>query len=156
MSNSIYSLIGALRCLAQGVSYEVRLAIIFITLALPSGSIDLYTISCTAPLMFVIPVVGLLWFIRCLAETNRRPFDFAEGESELVSGYNVEYGRVSFALLSIAEYAGMVFLSILSRLMLFNGQEPMLIAITILLLHIFIWVRASVPRSRYDKLIRLC
>merc|ERR1711950_109357 len=116
------------------ISYEVRLALI---------------------LIFYL-VIGIL-LISCIAETNRTPFDFAEGESELVSGFNIEYGRVGFALIFIAEYASIIFIRVVFSLMFFSSRTNNLyfyLLITSLVI-VWIWVRTTFPRYRYDKLINL-
>ena len=155
-SNSSYALIGSLRRLAQGVSYEVRLAIILLTLLVPLKRVDLSSLLRGVPRILLLRPLGVVWLVRCLAETNRRPFDFAEGESELVSGFNVEYGRVLFALLFIREYTAIIFISFMSALVLLGGPPPVLIGATLAFIHAFIWVRASYPRTRYDKLMSVC
>jgi NADH:ubiquinone oxidoreductase subunit H len=118
-SNSGYGIIGALRCLAQRVSYEVSLALLFLCVALRPGFMDLARIGAGAgaPAGTLAPPLLVLWWVSCLAETNRRPFDFAEGESELVSGFNVEYGSGPFALLFIAEYTRIVLIALLTVLL---------------------------------------
>lgn len=107
-SNNKYSLIGSLRAVAQTVSYEVRLAVILIFYLSLRGGLNLILLIninlLWNKLVFFIPMVGI-WLVSCLAETNRTPFDFAEGESELVSGFNIEYGRLGFAIIFMAEYA---------------------------------------------------
>ena len=115
-SNSKYALIGALRAVAQTVSYEVCLALILIFYLCLTGRIRIIIIILSNRIwnkvIILLPIVGI-WLISCLAETNRTPFDFAEGESELVSGFNIEYGRLGFALIFIAEYASIFFLSLI-------------------------------------------
>lgn len=159
-SNRKYALLGRLRSVAQTVSYEVRLALIlifYLTLRISLNlniiiSINYYWIK----LFLFLPLVGI-WLISCIAETNRTPFDFAEGESELVSGFNIEYGRVGFALIFIAEYASIIFISIIFRVIFFSFSSNnvyLYILITFLVI-IWIWVRTTFPRYRYDKLINL-
>lgn len=131
-SNRKYALVGALRGIAQTISYEISLALILfrflflwptLNLAEIFISQDLYSIrGLAAPLI-------LFWLVSCIAETNRTPFDFAEGESELVSGFNIEYGAGGFALIFIAEYASILFLRMLTRL--FLGLTSASSAITI-------------------------
>lgn len=115
-SNSNYATIGALRGVAQTISYEVRFALTILIVLVNCGSLRLQGLIFAnlywLKLLFLAPVAAF-WLIACLAETNRTPFDFAEGESELVSGFNVEYGRVGFALIFIAEYARIYFMSCL-------------------------------------------
>jgi NADH-ubiquinone oxidoreductase chain 1 len=112
-SNSNYSLLGGLRSVAQTISYEVSLALIllsFVFLICGYNLSDFYYFQCYVWLIFFTFPLSLVWFISCLAETNRTPFDFAEGESELVSGFNVEYGAGGFALIFLAEYASILFI----------------------------------------------
>ena len=159
-SNSNYALLGGLRAVAQTISYEVSLALILLSfvflvqryniLDFTRGQEGLWFVVLTLPLC-------IIWFASCLAETNRTPFDFAEGESELVSGFNVEYRRGGFALIFIAEYASILFIRILF-VILFLGSNIYNIFFYIKLVFlafIFIWVRGTLPRFRYDKLIFL-
>lgn len=118
-------------------------------------------ISHSTPLAILIPPLFITWFVTLLAETNRAPFDFAEGESELVSGFNVEYGGGKFALIFIAEYCNILVISLLSAALFILTPIPMILspitslAITTLLAALFIWVRAALPRIRYDRLIMM-
>merc|ERR1712156_1369927 len=117
-SNSNYARIGALRGISQTVSYEVSFALILLVLLMTGGGLRVRMLMgergyWLKPLLF-FPLGGL-WLISCVAETNRTPFDFAEGESELVSGFNIEYGRVGFALIFMAEYARIIFIRIIFR-----------------------------------------
>jgi len=159
-SNSGYSLLGGLRALAQTISYEVRLAFILLSFVILISSYSLayfYFFQVYLWLIFLSLPLSFIWFISCLAETNRTPFDFAEGESELVSGFNVEYGRGGFALIFLAEYASILFMSMLFCI-LFLGSDLysffFYVKLT-LVSFLFIWVRGTVPRFRYDKLIYL-
>lgn len=158
-SNSKYSLIGCLRGVAQTVSYEVRLVLILfaplvVTLGYELGNFSFFQEDLW--FIFIFPVARLIWFISCLAETNRTPFDFAEGESELVSGYNTEYRRGGFALIMLAEYASILFISFLFRIIFIGGGSSFTVLISFLLLaFIFVWVRGTLPRFRYDKLMYL-
>lgn len=158
-SNSKYSLFGALRGVAQTISYEVSLALILLSVLLITGSFDVlnlvkYQSGCW--FIFVIPLVSLVWFVSCLAETNRTPFDLAEGESELVSGYNTEYRRGGFALIIMAEYTRILFMSILFTYMFFGGLNSLLnLIMFITVAFTFVWVRGTLPRYRYDKLMNL-
>nr|WPW49456.1 NADH dehydrogenase subunit 1 [Manis crassicaudata] len=166
-SNSKYALIGALRAVAQTISYEVTLAIILLSLLLMNGSFALSTLITTQEkLWLLVPAwpLAMMWFISTLAETNRAPFDLTEGESELVSGFNVEYAAGPFALFFLAEYANIIMMNILS-VTLFMGAfhdpyTPSLYTInfvmkTLLLTALFLWIRASYPRFRYDQLMHL-
>ena len=103
-----------------------------------------------------MPLVGI-WLISCLAETNRTPFDFAEGESELVSGFNIEYGRVGFALIFMAEYARIIIIRFLfSLLFISNSTNNVILYVSMRrLVFVWVWVRTTFPRYRYDKLINL-
>nr|YP_009178437.1 NADH dehydrogenase subunit 1 [Prionailurus planiceps]AKE36221.1 NADH dehydrogenase subunit 1 [Prionailurus planiceps]ALF03848.1 NADH dehydrogenase subunit 1 [Prionailurus planiceps]AUT80941.1 NADH dehydrogenase subunit 1 [Prionailurus planiceps]AUT81032.1 NADH dehydrogenase subunit 1 [Prionailurus planiceps]AUT81045.1 NADH dehydrogenase subunit 1 [Prionailurus planiceps] len=166
-SNSKYALIGALRAVAQTISYEVTLAIILLSVLLMNGSFTLATLIITQEYMWlIIPAwpLAMMWFISTLAETNRAPFDLTEGESELVSGFNVEYAAGPFALFFLAEYANIIMMNILTTILFFgafhNPYMPELYAInftvkTLLLTTTFLWIRASYPRFRYDQLMHL-
>lgn len=159
-SNRKYALIGALRAVAQTVSYEVRLAVILIFYLRLSDRIILTQIIDLNiywnKILLFLPIV-IIWLVSCVAETNRTPFDFAEGESELVSGFNVEYGRLGFALIFMAEYARIFFLSLVFAT-LFMRSTYLGLGIyvwSILLVRVWIWARSTFPRYRYDKLINL-
>nr|UZN44938.1 NADH dehydrogenase subunit 1 [Timanthes sp. f ZQH-2022] len=159
-SNSKYALLGGLRAVAQTISYEVSLAIVLLSLVFLVGSYNLmafckiqyylWFISFSLPLM-------LIWFASSLAETNRTPFDFAEGESELVSGFNVEYSSGGFALIFMAEYTSILFMSTLFCVMFLGGDVCNIIfSLKVgFLSFLFIWVRGTAPRFRYDKLMYL-
>nr|YP_009466965.1 NADH dehydrogenase subunit 1 [Glyphonycteris daviesi]AOS49756.1 NADH dehydrogenase subunit 1 [Glyphonycteris daviesi] len=166
-SNSKYALIGALRAVAQTISYEVTLAIILLSVLLMNGSYTLSTLIITQEYMWlIIPSwpLSMMWFISTLAETNRAPFDLTEGESELVSGFNVEYAGGSFALFFLAEYANIIMMNALTTILFLGAYNsptfPELYTInfvtkTILLTTLFLWIRASYPRFRYDQLMHL-
>nr|YP_220771.1 NADH dehydrogenase subunit 1 [Eubalaena japonica]WEY35514.1 NADH dehydrogenase subunit 1 [Eubalaena japonica]WEY35527.1 NADH dehydrogenase subunit 1 [Eubalaena japonica]WEY35592.1 NADH dehydrogenase subunit 1 [Eubalaena japonica]WEY35605.1 NADH dehydrogenase subunit 1 [Eubalaena japonica]WEY35618.1 NADH dehydrogenase subunit 1 [Eubalaena japonica] len=166
-SNSKYALIGALRAVAQTISYEVTLAIILLSVLLVNGSFTLSTLATTQEhLWLIFPTwpLAMMWFISTLAETNRAPFDLTEGESELVSGFNVEYAAGPFALFFLAEYANIIMMNMFTAI-LFLGtfHDPHtpelyttnLIIKTLLLTMSFLWIRASYPRFRYDQLMHL-
>nr|YP_009990792.1 NADH dehydrogenase subunit 1 [Charadrius vociferus]ABD58691.1 NADH dehydrogenase subunit 1 [Charadrius vociferus]QNN84093.1 NADH dehydrogenase subunit 1 [Charadrius vociferus] len=166
-SNSKYALIGALRAVAQTISYEVTLAIILLSVIMLSGNYTLNTLSTTQEPLYLIfsswPL-AMMWYISTLAETNRAPFDLTEGESELVSGFNVEYAAGPFALFFLAEYANIMLMNTLTAILFLNPsmlnlpQElfPMTLATKVLLLSSgFLWIRASYPRFRYDQLMHL-
>nr|UUA63343.1 NADH dehydrogenase subunit 1 [Platyrrhinus lineatus nigellus] len=166
-SNSKYALIGALRAVAQTISYEVTLAIILLSVLLMSGSYSLSTLILTQEYMWLIypswPLT-MMWFISTLAETNRAPFDLTEGESELVSGFNVEYAGGPFALFFLAEYANIIMMNALTTTLFLGAYHspifPNLYTIsfaikTLLLTMSFLWIRASYPRFRYDQLMHL-
>nr|QTC08122.1 NADH dehydrogenase subunit 1 [Parachauliodes asahinai] len=159
-SNSNYALLGGLRAVAQTISYEVSLALIFMSLILLISSfsfIDLYNYQFYSWFIIISFPLGLSFFASCLAETNRTPFDFAEGESELVSGFNVEYSSGGFALIFLAEYASILFMSMLFSMMFLGGDVLNFIFYIKLsfMSFLFIWVRGTLPRYRYDKLMYL-
>nr|BBO49570.1 NADH dehydrogenase subunit 1 [Breviceps mossambicus] len=163
-SNSKYALIGALRAVAQTISYEVTLALIILSTILLSGSFTLTNLSATQQYTWLIlptwPLTAM-WFISTLAETNRAPFDLTEGESELVSGFNVEYAGGPFALFFLAEYANILMMNTLTTIIFFNSSTTLMISTiplmikTTLLSFLFLWIRASYPRFRYDQLMHL-
>lgn len=159
-SNSNYALLGGLRAVAQTISYEVSLALILLSFVFLIESYCLIEFEFHQSyiwLLFLTFPLALGWFASCLAETNRTPFDFAEGESELVSGFNVEYRRGGFALIFIAEYASILFIRILFTV-IFLGRGVVRIIFYLkctLIAFGFIWVRGTLPRFRYDKLIYL-
>nr|YP_009944160.1 NADH dehydrogenase subunit 1 [Thryothorus ludovicianus]QOD96004.1 NADH dehydrogenase subunit 1 [Thryothorus ludovicianus] len=166
-SNSKYALIGALRAVAQTISYEVTLAIILLSIILLAGNYTLSTLAVTQEatyLIFPCWPLAMMWYVSTLAETNRAPFDLTEGESELVSGFNVEYAAGPFALFFLAEYANIMLMNTLTTIIFLNPsflnppQElyPLLLATKVLLLSAgFLWIRASYPRFRYDQLMHL-
>nr|YP_010397811.1 NADH dehydrogenase subunit 1 [Rasbora ennealepis]UQJ79023.1 NADH dehydrogenase subunit 1 [Rasbora ennealepis] len=166
-SNSKYALVGALRAVAQTISYEVSLGLIVLSTMIFSGGYSLQTLSTTQEkIWLLIPTwpLAMMWYISTLAETNRAPFDLTEGESELVSGFNVEYAGGPFALLFLAEYANILMMNTLSTILFLgtsympNAPEMSTIFImtkTALLAGLFLWVRASYPRFRYDRLMHL-
>nr|YP_010044061.1 NADH dehydrogenase subunit 1 [Hybognathus amarus]QJU11683.1 NADH dehydrogenase subunit 1 [Hybognathus amarus]QPF22485.1 NADH dehydrogenase subunit 1 [Hybognathus amarus] len=166
-SNSKYALIGALRAVAQTISYEVSLGLILLSVIVFSGGYTLQTFNTAQEAVWLlIPAwpLAAMWYISTLAETNRAPFDLTEGESELVSGFNVEYAGGPFALFFLAEYANILLMNTLSAV-LFLGTSyfpavPELTTIGLmikaaLLSVVFLWVRASYPRFRYDQLMHL-
>nr|YP_010164055.1 NADH dehydrogenase subunit 1 [Macromedaeus distinguendus]QRK27344.1 NADH dehydrogenase subunit 1 [Macromedaeus distinguendus] len=159
-SNCKYSLLGSLRAVAQTISYEVSLALILLSFVVLVGgfSLELFTKYQSSLWFLVISVpLGLIWFSSCLAETNRTPFDFAEGESELVSGFNTEYSSGGFALIFMAEYASILFMSVLFTI-IFLGSSPcslMFYLKSVMIAFVFVWVRGTLPRLRYDKLMYL-
>ena len=164
-SNSKYAFIGALRAAAQMISYEVSIGLIVISTILCTGSLNLTSIVLTQEhsTWFIFPLLPatIMFFISCLAETNRAPFDLTEGESELVSGYNVEYSSMSFALFFLAEYSHIIFMSFLFVILFIGGWylildwSFILFLKTAVIIFSFIWVRSSFPRLRYDQLMSL-
>nr|YP_007317582.1 NADH dehydrogenase subunit 1 [Ilyoplax deschampsi]AEH05080.1 NADH dehydrogenase subunit 1 [Ilyoplax deschampsi] len=159
-SNCKYSMLGSLRAVAQTISYEVSLALILLRFVKLIGgfNLDLFNkYQNTFWLVLVSFPLAMVWFSSCLAETNRTPFDFAEGESELVSGFNTEYGAGGFALIFMAEYASILFMSVLF-VILFLGSSPFSIFFyfkSVMVAFGFVWVRGTLPRFRYDKLMYL-
>nr|YP_009926433.1 NADH dehydrogenase subunit 1 [Lysmata amboinensis]QNH68776.1 NADH dehydrogenase subunit 1 [Lysmata amboinensis] len=157
-SNSKYALLGCTRAVAQTISYEVSLTLVLLGYLFLINSFDFKGFSefqrISWFLLIALPLSGL-WFVTCLAETNRTPFDFAEGESELVSGFNTEYSAGGFALIFMAEYASIIFMSCLFTLMFLGGS---LLSFGFYIKSVgvsfgFIWVRGTLPRFRYDKLM---
>ena len=174
-SNSKYAFLGAMRSAAQMVSYEVSMGFVIITVLLCTGSLNLSEIvrAQDGPLglfnWYVFPLLpmAVIFFVSTLAETNRHPFDLPEAEAELVSGYNVEYSAMTFALFFLGEYANMILMSAMTTILFLGGwlppfgfldfiPGPIWFALKIALcLFIFLWVRATFPRYRYDQLMRL-
>jgi len=162
-SNSKYALLGALRGVAQTISYEVSISLILISGLLILNSLDMTYISLNQKswLILIVPLITILWFITNLAETNRTPFDFAEGESELVSGFNVEFRSGLFALIFIAEYTSILAIRLITACLFSRSIFTRILDSFILLLKtlalsiLFVWVRATLPRIRYDHLIYL-
>nr|ARH54025.1 NADH dehydrogenase subunit 1 [Stricticollis tobias] len=159
-SNSNYSLLGSLRSVAQTISYEVSLSLIlmsYIYLTLSMNIIEFTNIQSYSWLLFLTFPLCLMWVVSSLAETNRTPFDFAEGESELVSGFNIEYSSGGFAMIFLAEYASILFMSMIC-VMLFLGADlySFVFFLKLVFMSFFwIWVRGTLPRFRYDKLMGL-
>ena len=158
-SNSKYALIGRMRGIAQTVSYEVMFALALLFFLFFSSSLRLIIISKIRTtwfkLVLFLPIVVII-FISSVAETNRTPFDFAEGESELVSGFNIEYGSVIFAMIFMAEYARILFMGcLLSGIFVSSTNNRIFYLFTVLLVFIWVWLRSTFPRHRYDKLINL-
>nr|AKH04925.1 NADH dehydrogenase subunit 1 [Ancistrus sp. 2a MNRJ42890] len=166
-SNSKYALIGALRAVAQTISYEVSLGLILLSVIMLSGGFTLQMFNMTQEAIWLLlPAwpMAAMWYISTLAETNRAPFDLTEGESELVSGFNVEYAGGPFALFFLAEYANILLMNTLSAILFLGASHvlltPELTSTNImtkaaLLSILFLWVRASYPRFRYDQLMHL-
>nr|YP_010127610.1 NADH dehydrogenase subunit 1 [Platycheirus albimanus]QHN59981.1 NADH dehydrogenase subunit 1 [Helophilus virgatus]QPP19866.1 NADH dehydrogenase subunit 1 [Platycheirus albimanus]UXF58176.1 NADH dehydrogenase subunit 1 [Platycheirus albimanus] len=159
-SNSNYALLGGLRSVAQTISYEVSLSLIllsFIFLINNYNMLNFYYYQTYLWFFFILYPLMFIWLIISLAETNRTPFDFAEGESELVSGFNVEYSSGSFALIFLSEYASILFMSMLFSLIFLGGDVMnfMFYFKLMFISFVFIWVRGTLPRFRYDKLMYL-
>nr|WBK40109.1 NADH dehydrogenase subunit 1 [Uta stansburiana]WBK40125.1 NADH dehydrogenase subunit 1 [Uta stansburiana]WBK40127.1 NADH dehydrogenase subunit 1 [Uta stansburiana] len=165
-SNSKYALIGALRAVAQTISYEVTLGIILLSIVILAGGFSLKTMLTAQENTWMIfsswPLM-MMWYVSTLAETNRAPFDLTEGESELVSGFNVEYAGGPFALFFLAEYANIMMMNTLSCILFLSPNQTMspelfsmnLMLKTTMLTIGFLWIRASYPRFRYDQLMHL-
>lgn len=168
-SNSKYAFFGAIRATAQMISYEVSIGLILMTVIICAGSLNLTEIVLAQrEVWYIIPLfpATIMFFISALAETNRAPFDLTEGESELVSGYNVEYSSMTFALFMLAEYSHIILMSVLTSLLFLGGWLPFpyldilppslnLAIKATFITFMFIWVRASFPRIRYDQLMQL-
>jgi len=171
-SNSQYAFLGALRSAAQMVSYEVSIGFVIITVLLCVGSLNIGDIvRAQEGMWFFIPLfpMFIIFFISALAETNRHPFDLPEAEAELVAGYQVEYSSMTFALFFLGEYANMILMSGMTAVLFLGGWLPpfdiapfnwipgpiwFFLKIAVLLF-VFVWVRATLPRYRYDQLMRL-
>ena len=160
-SNSNYALIGSIRGVAQTISYEVRIALLFLSIIFLLNSYDFFSFISNQSFIWFIYIflpISYCWIVSMLAETNRTPFDFAEGESELVSGFNIEYGSGGFALLFLAEYARIIFISYLFVCFFLGLSNFGILTFNLLgcfFCFLFIWVRGRLPRFRYDKLIYL-
>nr|ACB38118.1 NADH dehydrogenase subunit I [Kurtus gulliveri] len=166
-SNSKYALIGALRAVAQTISYEVSLGLILLSTIIFTGGFTLQTFNTTQEsIWLILPAwpLAAMWYISTLAETNRSPFDLTEGESELVSGFNVEYAGGPFALFFLAEYANILLMNTLSATLFLGAYHlpsmPELTTVNLMtkaamLSLVFLWIRASYPRFRYDQLMHL-
>ncbi len=171
-SNSKYAFLGGLRSAAQMVSYEVSMGFVIITVLLVVGSLNLSDIvNAQKTVWFVIPLLpmAVIFFVSTLAETNRHPFDLPEAEAELVSGYNVEYSSMTFALFFLGEYMNMILMAAMTSILFLGGWLPpfdmvpftwipgpiWFAAKIAFCLFIFLWVRATLPRYRYDQLMRL-
>nr|YP_004891313.1 NADH dehydrogenase subunit 1 [Apatura ilia]ADZ53516.1 NADH dehydrogenase subunit 1 [Apatura ilia] len=160
-SNSNYSLLGGLRSVAQTISYEVSLSLILmssIIMIMDFNLLMFFNYQTMIWLIFLMMPLGLCFLSSLMAETNRTPFDFAEGESELVSGFNIEYGGGGFALIFLAEYSSILFMSLLFVIIYMGGYylNLMFYLKLVFLSFFFVWVRGTLPRYRYDKLMYLC
>lgn len=174
-SNSKYAFLGAMRSVAQIVAYEIAMGFALVGVLIASGSLNLGDIVAAQDGSIIhwfwlplLPLVGV-YFISGVAETNRAPFDVTEGESEIVAGFHVEYGGMAFSVFFMAEYANMILIAILCSIMFFGGWlSPFqgvpvlgapsvfwLLAKTSSFLFLFLWLRATFPRYRYDQIMRL-
>ncbi len=169
-SNSKYAFLGAIRSSAQMVSYEVSIGLIIISVILSAGSLNLSDIVMAQKDHWFVLIhfpMFVLFFISALAETNRLPFDLPEAEAELVAGYNVEYSSMPFSMFFLGEYANMILISAFAAILFLGGwmapcealnfiPGPIWLFLKVfILLFCFIWVRATLPRYRYDQLMRL-
>jgi len=171
-SNSKYAYLGALRSAAQMISYEISIGFIVLNVVICAGSFNLNTIVLAQKkIWFIIPLlpIFIIFYISMLAETNRHPFDLPEAEAELVSGYNVEYSAMTFALFFLGEYANMLLMSTFAAILFFGGwlapinffylnliPNPIWLSLKIILgVIFFIITRATLPRYRYDQLMML-
>ena len=171
-SNSKYAFLGALRSAAQMVSYEISIGFVIVTVLLCVGSLNLTDIvRAQEDLWFAVPLLPMfvVFFVSSLAETNRTPFDLPEAEAELVAGFNVEYSSMPFALFFLGEYANMILMSAMTTILFLGGWLPPIDvapfnwipgpiwfgAKIAMVLFVFLWVRATFPRFRYDQLMRL-
>ena len=173
-SNSKYAFLGAIRSSAQMISYEVSMGLVIVTVLLVTGTLNLSEIveyQRTMPLwiQLLLSPMSVVFFISVLAETNRLPFDLPEAEAELVAGYNVEYSSMAFALFFLGEYANMILVSAITVTFFMGGYLPpfniefleiipgfiWFVIKVVLLLFIFLWIRATLPRYRYDQLMRI-
>ena len=171
-SHSQYAFLGAMRSAAQMISYELSFGLVLVCVVLHVGSLNMTDIVLAQKNMwFVIPFfpAAVIFFIGTLAETNRAPFDLPEAESELVSGYNVEYSSMSFGMFFLGEYANMILMSAMTTICFLGGWLPpcqhwlcqcipgfvWMAAKIAFVLFLFLWVRATLPRYRYDQLMRI-
>jgi NADH-quinone oxidoreductase subunit H len=180
-SNSKYAFLGAIRASAQMVSYEIAMGFCLVIVLMTAGSLNMTDIVLSQGkgqfadmgMSFLswnwLPLlpITVIYFISGLAETNRHPFDVVEGESEIVAGHMIEYSGMSFAMFFLAEYANMILVSTLAAIMFFGGWLPPIDALSFIpgwiwlglkafiIVTLFLWVRASFPRFRYDQIMRL-
>ena len=173
-SNSKYAFLGAIRSSAQMISYEVSMGLVIVTVLLVTGTLNLSEIveyQRTMPfwIQLLLAPMAVVFFISVLAETNRLPFDLPEAEAELVAGYNVEYSSMAFALFFLGEYANMILVSAITVTFFMGGYLPpfniefleiipgfiWFVVKVVFLLFIFLWIRATLPRYRYDQLMRI-
>nr|WRK21530.1 NADH dehydrogenase subunit 1 [Tartessus sp.] len=159
-SNSVYSMIGCIRSISQAISYEVSFSLFLLCCFILVDSYnlnDFYYIQYNVWMCFFCFPIFLCWLSCILAESNRTPYDFSEGESELVSGFNVEYGSGGFAFLFISEYSSIIFMCFITSMIFIGGNYMNLNFYfkVVFMCFFFIWIRATLPRYRYDKLMYL-
>nr|YP_010835853.1 NADH dehydrogenase subunit 1 [Novaculina chinensis]WGC44269.1 NADH dehydrogenase subunit 1 [Novaculina chinensis] len=163
-SNCQYGLLGSMRAVAQSISYELIMSTVMMCSLLFLSSLELFLYRDIGfSFIFVCIEAMVIWFITVLAETNRAPFDFVEGESELVAGYNVEFGGFGFALIALAEYGAILFMSMMSGLLFFGGFMPLSMVgnicaglLVVVVSYVIVCVRGAYPRFRYDQLMEFC
>lgn len=159
-SNSLYGILGSLRVVAQSISYEVRFFLLIICVLYFCGGLTLSCLSLVQSkgwLVIMLIPVFLILFVSFLAELNRTPFDFSEGESELVSGFNIEYGGTGFAFIFLSEYLRILFSSCVLIILFFGGVTHYFFFLKVTFIaFIIIVIRGTLPRYRYDKLIMMC
>nr|YP_009050188.1 NADH dehydrogenase subunit 1 [Megabalanus ajax]AGZ19749.1 NADH dehydrogenase subunit 1 [Megabalanus ajax] len=158
-SNSKYALLGGLRAVAQTISYEVSLALVLLSFIVVVGEYsleDFVEYQSSFYFIFFFYLLSVVWVVSCLAEMNRTPFDFAEGESELVSGFNVEYSAGGFALLFLGEYSMIILMSTVMVVLFFGGSLSLIFFLKVGgFIYLVLWLRGTLPRYRYDKLMGL-
>nr|ALR69364.1 NADH dehydrogenase subunit 1 [Bemisia tabaci] len=158
-SNSNYAFIGMIRTISQLISYEINLIMILIITVIITEQLNFINMHKIQMYMYTLimlfPLV-LIWMITVLAETNRTPFDFSEGESELISGFNIEYSSTSFMMLFLSEYCSILIMSLLTICMFTNltPTKPSFYTAYLITCFIFVWTRTTLPRFRYDKLMK--
>uniref|UniRef100_UPI00315CF8BE NADH dehydrogenase subunit 1 n=1 Tax=Centrotypus assamensis TaxID=3038120 RepID=UPI00315CF8BE len=159
-SNSVYSMLGCMRSISQAISYEVSLSLFLICYFMLLGFYNLFYLGLFQSLVWLVFLsfpLFFCWCSCCMAETNRSPFDFSEGESELVSGFNIEYSSSGFAFLFISEYSSIIFMSMITCMVYLGGDFISFIFYVKIniMCFLFIWVRSCLPRYRYDSLMYL-
>nr|YP_010408180.1 NADH dehydrogenase subunit 1 [Brachidontes pharaonis]URF22679.1 NADH dehydrogenase subunit 1 [Brachidontes pharaonis] len=158
-SNSKYALLGSVRSIAQSISYEIPFCLILFSVVTMVLSFMVQEVMVWQDSFFILCMVYLsglsLWLISILAENHRAPFDFVEGESELVSGFNVEFSGGGFAMIFMSEYSSMMFSSFITSVMFFGGSEFVVSLLSLGFIYFFVWIRGTFPRMRYDKLMIL-
>nr|WLE65352.1 NADH dehydrogenase subunit 1 [Aphidius gifuensis]WLE65365.1 NADH dehydrogenase subunit 1 [Aphidius gifuensis]WLE65378.1 NADH dehydrogenase subunit 1 [Aphidius gifuensis]WLE65391.1 NADH dehydrogenase subunit 1 [Aphidius gifuensis]WLE65404.1 NADH dehydrogenase subunit 1 [Aphidius gifuensis] len=160
-SNNSFSMIGSLRSIAQSISYEVTLSISLLLILMMINNINLnylYNYQKYLYIFILFMPLMIMMFISMLAEINRTPFDLSEGESELVSGFNIEYSNSKFILIFLAEYTSIIFMMLIFVMVFFNNNfmNILMYLVTIMLIFLIVWIRITLPRTRYDNLMYFC
>nr|UJM44015.1 NADH dehydrogenase subunit 1 [Chelonus formosanus] len=159
-SNSSYAMIGAIRSIAQSISYEITFSLTLLLFMMMLNSLNLMKLTIfNKNVFFILMNFPLLMLISTsvIAEVNRTPFDLSEGESELVSGFNIEYSSMNFIFIFLSEYSKLMFMMMLLTMLFFNSKFTfIIILISIMLMFMITWIRMTFPRLRYDKLMNLC